>query len=143
MRRALRVLLPTNVLQLMNPDGQEPLALQCMSRACINKINSGEQAAKHGNDWLRGVERNFAQNKLLIASPVTYDTDIQEGLRHVNVGYGNYDPRMTISSYKSSLRSMPPPWKTKKVKKDDTTPNQSVSTNILGCEFFSSILSFL
>lgn len=143
MRRALRTLLPTPILQLLNSDGQEPLPLLCMSRVCANKIKSGEQTAKDGNDWLRGVERNLSQQKLPIASAVVNDTGetVRSNLGHTSVGYGNYDPRMTLSSYKSSLRSMPPPWRSKKLsEKEDTSP---MVTDVLGGKLISSNLQVI
>jgi hypothetical protein len=139
MRRALRTLLPTAVLQMLHNDGQEPLPLLCMSGVCFNKIKSGEKAAKDGNDWLRGVERS-TQQKLPIASAVSNIAGVapnaQEGAcQALLVGYGNYDPRMSISSYKSSLRSMPPPWKSTDTKDDDGTSHQLAFTDILGGKF--------
>ncbi|KAL3782882.1 hypothetical protein HJC23_006934 [Cyclotella cryptica] len=138
MRRALRSLLPPTVSSFLNPDGQEPLPLICMSRACFNKIKSGEQAAKDGNDWLRGIERDLShQTKLPAASAIVKEKgtktgpSAQETTSIVSFGYGQYDPRITISSYKSSLRNMPPPWKSKDWLGKDTNSLSLPVTDIL------------
>lgn len=138
MKRALRTLLPAPVLQLLNPDGQDPLPLLCMSRNCANKIKSGEQAAKDGNDWLRGIETNLTQQMLSMPSAVASETGPSSPssttIGNVSLPYGNYDPRMTISSYKSSLRSMPPPWKAELITEKSSGSSQApaCSTDVLG-----------
>ena len=140
MRRALRTLLPTSILQLINTDVQEPLPLLCMSRTCAQKIKLGEQAAKDGNDWLRGIERNLTQQRLPIASAImnnteSYDENAQRG-SHVPFTHGAYDPCMTVSSYKASLRGMPPPWKNKKLTEENVS-DKPVYTDILGGKLIS------
>lgn len=141
MKRALRTLLPAPVLQFLNPDGQDPLPLLCMSKSCFNKIKSGEQAAKDGNDWLRGIETNLSQQ--MLSGPSAVDSDMgptnpsSTGVGNFSSPYGSYDPRMTILSYKSSLRSMPPPWKVECAaeKSSGYLQASSYSTDVLGGKF--------
>lgn len=137
MRRALRSLLPPAALALLSIDGQEPLPAICMSASCLNKIKAGEKNAREGNDWLRGIERDLSQQGRLpppIAGAVVNEKgaavglDAQEG--QVSIGYGQYDTRTSISSYKSSLRNMPPPTKARGTSEQDKAPQQLV-TDIL------------
>lgn len=131
-------MLPTSILQFLNTDGQEPMPLLCMSRVCVNKISAGEKYAKDGNDWLRGIERNLTHQKLPVVSAVVHDT-LSNASSHQtsSCGYGNFDPCMTVSSYKSMLRGMTPPWNstTQSLEKDETTRKSSVN-DILGGEPF-------
>eukprot|EP00956_Cyclotella_meneghiniana_P018943 scaffold31990_cov95-Cyclotella_meneghiniana.AAC.4 len=146
MRRALRTLLPTSILQLINTDVQEPLPLLCMSRTCAQKIKLGEQAAKDGNDWLRGVERSLTQQRLPIASAAimnnteSFNQSAQRG-SHAPFTHGAYDPCMTVSSYKASLRGMPPPWKNKKLE-ENVLDKPSYITDILGALPKSCLLPY-
>jgi hypothetical protein len=131
MRRALRTMLPTSVLQLLNTDGQEPMPFHI-----VNKINEGERHAKVGNDWLRGVERNLAHQKLPVPSAVVHDTGLTSTSTQDEFGYGSFDPRMSVSSYKSMLRGIPPPWNsiTKSSEKDEAPRKPAAVNDILGGE---------
>lgn len=127
-RRVLRPVLPPSATALL-PDGQEPLPSLCFSRNCFLKIKNGEQAARDGNDWLRGMERDLRQrgsrsiHDVPIASAVVHpkQRNLQsEDARPISFSYGRYDPaRMSEHSYKQSLRNMPPPWKCSKKDSED------------------------
>lgn len=112
-RRVLRPFLPPSVLSLLSPDGQESLPLLCFSRTCLEKIKAGEKANKDGNDWLRSIERDLSQRGKapMVAINAKVGNDLQQKALPLSFGYGQYDPRMSEYSYKSSLRDMPPPWK--------------------------------
>lgn len=139
-RHVLRSMLPQNILGLLNVDSQEALPLLCMSQSCLNKIQTGEKAAKDGNDWLRGMEQNMRKRKARSAlydqsqiiqpssqpngcTSVAGKQEVHADTNHFVVGYGEYDPRMTEQQFKHLLRNLPPPWKNgisgKKSKEDE------------------------
>jgi hypothetical protein len=129
MRRVLRSMLPPNVLQLLNVESQDTLPLLCMSPTCLNKIHSGEKAARDGNDWLRGMEQNMRKRKARsltdeqshIIHPRSISGAGKQDEDQVLVGYGEFDPRtMTEQQYKHMLRHLPPPWKNGKKEKYDS-----------------------
>lgn len=121
MRRVLRPMLPPGVLSLL--DGQqESLSSLCFSPACLLKIQQGEKAARDGNDWLRAKEENLRLRKSQSLESAAAAEHLQAMGRNSSsrlkgaqvdanfaVGYGQYDPRMNVHQYLSSLRSLPPP----------------------------------
>jgi len=120
-RKVLRPMLPPSALSSL-PDNQEPLPSLCFSRACLMKIKNGEQVARDGNDWLRGIERDLRQRKSrsvpdvpvasAVVKPYTRSTGgglIDPQSESSKSKYGQFDPKcMTEHSYKESLRSLPP-----------------------------------
>jgi hypothetical protein len=102
----------------------------------MNKINECERHAKVGNDWLRSVERNLAHQKLPVPSAVVHDTGLNSTSTQYEFRYGSFDPRMSVSSYKSMLRGIPPPWNsiTKSSEKDEAPRKPAAVNDILGGE---------
>mmetsp|Transcript_54534 Transcript_54534/g.115848 ORF Transcript_54534/g.115848 Transcript_54534/m.115848 type:complete len:656 (-) Transcript_54534:26-1993(-) len=122
-RRVLRPMLPPSALSLLQSQ-QESLPSLCFSPSCLLKIQQGEKAARDGNDWLRGMEQNLRMRKSRTMQEMQLATDhlqtmarnlpiIMKGARQdsnlLAIGYGQYDPRMNVHQYLSSLRNLPPP----------------------------------
>mmetsp|Transcript_4842 Transcript_4842/g.10672 ORF Transcript_4842/g.10672 Transcript_4842/m.10672 type:complete len:654 (-) Transcript_4842:111-2072(-) len=126
-RRVLRPMLPPSVLSLLNYDSQqESLPSMCFSPTCLLKIQQGEKAARDGNDWLRGMEQNLRMRKTRSMQEMQLATEhlqtmgrnnnvssttkgLHQDANSLSVGYGQYDPRMNVHQYLSSLRNLPPP----------------------------------
>jgi len=127
LKRFLRPLLPNSVHTLLSSDGIESLASQCFSKTCLQKIRAGANSQKEHNKRLEQQERELRQRG--VVENVTAETF---------VGYGQYDARGSSSSYLSSLKMLPAPWKlgigrktsgnTHATKKDDGTNSDIVST---------------
>ena len=102
MRKCLRPLLPIAVHALLVTESIDVMASQCFSRVCYQKIRNGEAMMRDHNERQENQERDLLRNR----NPVSE----QEG-NVSDVGYGQYDPRGSISSYLASLRSLPCPGK--------------------------------
>jgi hypothetical protein len=70
--------------------------------------------------------------------PGTLESSQDEVSAPNTIGYGQYDPRSSNSSYLAALRNMPPPWRTgnnalhpKKNKDNDTLPNDKTTRNAI------------
>jgi integrator complex subunit 6 len=101
LKRCLRPLLPTSVHALLSTEGIEALASQCFSKMCLQKIRAGEQVQKEFNERMERQERQLRRRG------VQGGNDSAIG----PIGYGQFDPRASTSSYLAALRTMPPPWK--------------------------------
>uniref|UniRef100_A0A7S2KH20 WW domain-containing protein n=1 Tax=Leptocylindrus danicus TaxID=163516 RepID=A0A7S2KH20_9STRA len=112
-RRCLRPLLPQSVHALLAAETIDVIASQCFSRACLQKIRSGENIMKDHNERIDRQEEELRRHKVQSIVPEC------DGSQKV-VGYGQYDPRTTVSAYLASLRSLPPPWRSGHVKVDST-----------------------
>lgn len=110
MKRCLRLVLPPSVHSLLNTEGTD-LASQCFSKACSKKIRDGEQLARDQNEYMEHQEASLRRNAQMF-----HDRSSENAQQH-SVGYGQYDPRSTVESYLSLLRSLPPPQKQKNVAK--------------------------
>lgn len=101
LKRSLRQVLPSIAHSLLPADTIETIAMQCFSKACLQKIRNSEQISR---DLIERQERqeaslkqrNFGNDHVL---------DRSNSLR-----YGQFDPRGSVDSYLAALRSMPPPW---------------------------------
>lgn len=98
LKRCLRPILPTSVHGLLSTEGIESLALQCFSKQCLQKIRGGEMAQKETNERMERQERELRRRGIMEQQDVT-------------VGYGQFDPRASNSSYLAALRMLPPPWR--------------------------------
>ena len=127
LRRALKPILPTSVHSLLSfgnvggsgnttnvkdiPDANltmDNIASMCFSRNCFNKIRQGELFAKQENERLELQEREIRRRGSGVNPFAVVDQDVGS---YEMGGYGQYDPRCSVSSYLSALRSMPPPWR--------------------------------
>lgn len=118
--RVLRPMLPPSVQSLLSYDSQqESLASLCFSPACLHKIQQGEKLASSSNDWQKGVENNLKMRKKSAQEMQVASDHLRNSIMNKDehrdasftVGYGQYDPRIPVHSYLSSLRNLPPPWK--------------------------------
>jgi integrator complex subunit 6 len=100
LRRCLRHVLPASVHCLLSTDTTESIILQCFSRQCYQKIRHGEQFSKEN---LERVERREEEYRKQIGGDF-HDNGIE-------MRYGSYDRRMSLSNYLAALRNMPPPWR--------------------------------
>jgi integrator complex subunit 6 len=120
LKRSLRPILPASAHSLLNLDGIETLASHCLSKACLQKIRNGEQVAKDTNDRL---ERQEADLRRRGAQPMELTSKTTPNARHPNaegvksnqpiIGYGQYDPRDSTTSFLAALRTLPAPWRVK------------------------------
>ncbi|KAI2496509.1 Integrator complex subunit 6 [Fragilaria crotonensis] len=101
LKRCLRPLLPTSVHALLSTEGIEALASQCFSKLCLQKIRAGELVQKESNERMERQERQLRRRG------VQGGNDTAMG----PIGYGQFDPRASTSSYLAALRTMQPPWK--------------------------------
>jgi len=106
LKRALRPVLPASCHALLSYD-VEPLPSQCFSKACSQKIRNGELLAQNNNERLERQEAELRRRGVQSMN----GRPISEAEGNKSIGYGQYDPRATISSYLAALRNLPPPWK--------------------------------
>ena len=105
LKRCLRPILPASAHTLLNADAVEPLPSQCFSKMCSQKIRNGELMAQSSNERLERQETDLMRRGV----PSMEARHLQV-LETGKVGYGQYDSRVTISSYLAALRNLPPPW---------------------------------
>jgi hypothetical protein len=103
LKRCLRVILPSSVHSMLPSESMEMMAVQCFSKVCHQKIRNGEQIARDNNDRLDRQEVSLRRSNLTVDS--ARDDTLQW------VGYGQYDPRMSVDSYLAALRHLPAPWR--------------------------------
>jgi WW domain len=120
LNRCLRPLLPPSLHSLVSNEGIEKLASQCFSKLCLQKIRSGEQTQKEANERMERQERELRRRGV---SRVGNDSSTTGSFGHI--GYGQYDPRGTTSSYLAALRTLPPPWKGRRGLPPEGTPSKS------------------
>jgi len=121
LKRSLRPILPASAHSLLNLDGNESLASQCFSKACLQKIRNGEQVARDNNERLERQEAEL-RRRGSAQTPELFNKSTPSA-RHPNaepakpmypvIGYGQYDPRDSTASYLAALRTMPAPWRVK------------------------------
>jgi hypothetical protein len=118
LKRSLRPILPASAHSLLSIDGNESLASQCYSKACLQKIRNGEQVARDNNERLERQEADLRRRGT--QTPPELPNKPTPSGRHPNavdtvkpIGYGQYDPRDSTTSYLAALRTMPPPWRVK------------------------------
>lgn len=142
LKRCLWPVLPTCAHSLLSTDGIEALASQCFSKVCLQKIRNGEQVSKDTNERLERQEAELRRRG--IQSKLTSGTDHKRGVPVI--GYGQYDPRATTSSFLAAIRNMPAPWhvglasrsrdkdsgKTESSSHDGTSDTASVSSGAMG-----------
>ena len=108
LKRCLRPVLPASAHSLLNFDGVEGLVSQCFSKVCLQKIRNGEQVARDMNERLERQEAELRRRGVVLAA----QTQPRRADEIVKMpGYGQYDPRATITSYLAALRTMPAPWR--------------------------------
>jgi integrator complex subunit 6 len=122
LNRSLRPVLPASAHSLLNLDGIETLASHCLSIVCLQKIRNGEQVARDTNDRL---ERQEADLRRRGVQPMELTSKTTPNARHPStesaksnqpiIGYGQYDPRNSTTSFLAALRTMPAPWRVKGV----------------------------
>lgn len=113
LKRCLRPILPPSAHSLLNLDGIEALASQCFSKICLQKIRSGEQVARETNERFERQEAELRSRGTQAAENASRNA---ASTRHRNaevIGYGQYDPRDSTTSYLAALRTMPAPWRVK------------------------------
>lgn len=118
LKRSLRPILPASVQSLLNLEGNEAVASQCFSKVCLQKIRNGEQVARDTNERL---ERQEADLRCRVGQAVELPSKTAPNARQPNVetvksnhpvvGYGQYDPRDSTTSFLAALRTMPAPWR--------------------------------
>ena len=119
LKRSLRPILPASAHSLLNIDGNESLVSQCFSKACLQKIRNSEQIARDNNERLERQEtelrRRGAQTSELLNKPTpnVRHPNAEIKTSHPIIGYGQYDPRDSTTSYLASLRTLPAPWRVK------------------------------
>jgi len=111
LKRSLRHVLPASAHTLLHADAIDSLQLQCMSKACLQKIRNAEQIARDTNERLERQEaslraHNFSQPQQQLAHDQSRNQKKDEKLR-----YGQFDPNSSVDSYLAAIRSMPPPWR--------------------------------
>jgi hypothetical protein len=81
----------------------------------LQKIRTGEQMQKESNERMERQERELRRRGVL---------DHGNNPNEMNMlGYGQYDPRATTSSYLAALRMLPPPWKLGLQRKNIISPS--------------------
>ena len=114
LKRCLRPILPASVHSLLNMDGIETLASLCFSKACLQKIRNGELVARETNERLERQEAELRRRGVQTAEIGNKgrqtNTEITKSSHHI-IGYGQYDPRASTTSFLAALRTMPAPWK--------------------------------
>ena len=108
LKRTLRTVLPSSAHTLLHTEGVESMALQCFSKVCLQKIRNGEQIARDTVERMDMQEASLRRQNLLSDGSLQARANDEKSLK---LRYGQYDPRSSIDSYLSCLRSMPPPWR--------------------------------
>ena len=118
LKRSLRPILPASFHSLLKLEGNEAVASQCFSKICLQKIRNGEQVARDTNERL---ERQEADLRCRVGQAVEQPSKAAPNIRQPNaetskinhpvVGYGQYDPRDSTTSFLAALRTMPAPWR--------------------------------
>jgi hypothetical protein len=111
LRRALRPILPSNAHTLLSSDGMNAITSQCFSRACLQRIQKGEASAREMNDHYERSEEELRRRGVVDQQGAGEGPNAVASLQHPVIGYGQYDPRVSVTTYLNALRNMPPPWK--------------------------------
>ena len=133
LKRSLRPVLPASSHVLLNADGVEPLAHQCFSKACAQKIRNGELMSQNSNER---VERQEAELRRRGVQSMDNRQSSDADTGKV-VGYGQYDPRVTTSSYLAALRNLPPPWQVAAKKPKESEKTQETMSEISSATSFN------
>ena len=111
LRKCLRLVLPATAQALLSNDGMSAIISQCFSRSCLQRIQKGEAAARDINERTERSQEDFRRKGVV---PIEHQaTETGAPVLPAVVGYGQYDPRASVSTYLNALRTMPPPWKIK------------------------------
>lgn len=97
-QRALKVILPSSVHSILSLDTENAFS-QCLPKPVIQKIKFAEQITKEMDEGLLRREEEYKR----YATESNINSEIEP------IRYGHYDPRSSIASYLTMLRSLPPP----------------------------------
>jgi hypothetical protein len=117
LKRSLRSILPASAHSLLNAEDVS-LAMQCYSKVCQQKIRNAEQMVKQNNERLERQEAELRRRVIPNLEGHQQPKHTSKSSVHPDLArsslpikYGHYDPRSSVESYLSALRSMPAPWK--------------------------------
>lgn len=99
-KRSLTIILPSSVHSILSLESESALS-QCLPRNVIQKIKFAEQISKETNDDLSRREDEYRR----------YTTEANLDIDKHPIRYGHYDPRSSIATYLTILRSLPAPSK--------------------------------